>query len=342
MPAIFEHGYALLIGVGDCAYTKWSLPATVKDAEAIQRVLQDPNLCAYPKKNLHLLKDKAASRKGILDELAWLKGCAEADPEATVVIFYSGHGWVDKTSGGYYLIPSDTSPLRPAKSALSAADLTTALQAILAKRLLVVLDSCHAAGMATAAKDAGEEQESDLPEDFASGAMPKALSEELAQGQGRAVFTSSSGDELSWVRKDGSMSIYTFHLTEALEGAGNREGDNKVNLSDLMGYVSRAVPETVRKECGEAQTPNFDFKTEDFPVALLRGGKGLPRGGWNEVLRQKEAAAQITNVQAIGDRSVAIGGQAHHSTIITSDNNIVGDGNIRTGNITGSSGIAIG
>jgi hypothetical protein len=29
MGANFKHGYALLVGVGDCKYTQWSLPVTV-------------------------------------------------------------------------------------------------------------------------------------------------------------------------------------------------------------------------------------------------------------------------------------------------------------------------
>lgn len=337
----FAHGYALLIGVGECAYTKWSLPATVKDAEAIQSALKDANLCAYSPANLRLLKDKTATRKGILEGLAWLKACAENDPEATVVIFYSGHGWLDKTSGGYYLIPSDTSPMYPAKTAFSATDLTTALQAIQAKRLLVIVDACHAAGMTTS-KEGGEEDLPDLPEGYTPNALPKGLTETLSQGKGRAVFTSSSGEELSWVRKDQTMSIYTFHLIEALEGAGNRQGETLVKLSDLMGHLSQAVPETVRKECNAEQTPNFDFKTEDFPVAVLRGGKGLPSGGWQEVLRQKDTDARSGGVQANGERSVAIGGSANGSTIITGNGNTVGNGNIQVNNISSSSGIAIG
>ena len=34
---------------------------------------------------------------------------------------------------------------------------------------------------------------------------------------------------------------------------------------------------------GREQTPFFDAATEDFPVALLRGGKGLPKGGWTRI-----------------------------------------------------------
>ncbi len=348
MPETFSHGYALIIGVGACDYERWSLPATVQDAAAVRGVLADPALCAYPPKQIRLLKDKTAARRKILDGLAWLKECAAKDAEATVVVFYSGHGWLDDASGNYYLIPSDTSPLRPSKTALSSGDLTEALRAVKAKRLLVILDSCHAAGMTTS-KGKGKakgQAESAVPEGFAAAALPKGISQELAQGEGRAVFTSSSGSQSSWVRADGSMSAYTFHLIEALQGAGSREGETLVRLSDLMGYLSQAVPQTVRRECNAEQTPNFDFKTEDFPVAVLRGGKGLPPGGWAAVQREeageKPAETKKTSTHASGRGSVAVGGNVSGSTIITGNHNVVGDHNITVGNITNSSGVNIG
>ncbi len=65
---------------------------------------------------------------------------------------------------------------------------------------------------------------------------------------------------------------------------------------------------------------SFDTASEDFPVALLRGGKGLPAGGWPAV--EKKAHATIERiVQAIGDRAVAIGGDVSRGVIITGDRN---------------------
>ena len=70
----FDHGYALLIGVGQSAYPKWSLPVTVKDMQALRTILTDPNLCAYHDDDAHirLLHDAGATRQAILDGLAWL------------------------------------------------------------------------------------------------------------------------------------------------------------------------------------------------------------------------------------------------------------------------------
>ena len=131
MAQTFSHGYALLVGVGATAYSPWSLPVTVKDLQAVRKVLTEPTLCGYPDDDQHvrLLHDQTATRAAILDALAWLKAQAAADPEATAVVFYSGHGWLDEATC-YYLIPHDvkphnipgsayqarTSPLRCAKS----------------------------------------------------------------------------------------------------------------------------------------------------------------------------------------------------------------------------------
>ena len=287
---VFSHGYGLLIGVGTSAYPPWSLPVTVKDVRALQAILVDPDLCAYPTTHIRLLSDSGATRDAIIDGLKWLKAQAVVDPEATIIIYYSGHGWIDQTTGEYYLLPHDVKPFNIPASALAATTFIALLREIKVRRLLVFVDSCHAEGMATAkgSSSAG------LPPGFVRTALPKHLIDELKQGEGRAVFTSSRGNQLSWVRPDGTMSIYTYHLIEALQGAGNHPGDTAVRLSNLMNYLSQTVPSTARKLCQAEQTPFFDTATEDFPVAMLRGGKGLPSEGWRAI--RSEVSERIRQI----------------------------------------------
>ena len=200
-----------------------------------------------------------------------------ADSDATAVVFYSGHGWVADGSGKYYLLPHDVEPFDLAGSALPAETFTAALRQVKAKRLLAFVDSCHAAGMATA-KD---QPAMKLPSGFTQTSLPKGLVDELKQGAGRAVFSSSTGAQQSWVRPDGSLSLYTYHLIEALKGAGNQPGDTTVRVSNLMNHLGKAVPESARTLCQAEQTPFFDTATEDFSVALLLGGKGLSGAGFS-------------------------------------------------------------
>jgi len=89
-----------------------------------------------------------------------------------------------------------------------------------------------------------------------------------------------------------------------------------VRVSNLMSYLSREV-ESSAQAIGQEQTPYFDFdQSQDFPVALLRGGKGLPTGGQDaveaEIAQQMQA---IVQVMALGERSVAVGGDNSGSIV---------------------------
>lgn len=313
MVETFAHGYAFLVGVGQCSYPQWSLPVTVKDMLALRAVLGDPNLCSYPNSNVRYCHDTAATRDNIMEGLAWLRTQTVDDPEATAIFYFSGHGWLQPSTNRFYLIPHDVAPFDIPGSALSAERLTDALRQIQARRLLVIIDSCHAEGMATAKNSFSLP----LPPDLTQISIPKGITDELKQGEGRAVFTSSRGQQRSWIWPDGTMSIFTFHLIEALQGAGNVPDDNLVRVSNLMNHLGKTVPTTTRRVCQAEQTPFFDTATEDFPVAMLRGGKGLPAGGWEAV--QQEAGetmrliVRVTGTSAVaqGPGAVAVAGNVH-------------------------------
>lgn len=327
----FQHGYALLVGVGTTQVPSWSLPATVADMRALHRVLVDPDLCAYIDDDQHvrLLHDVGATRQAILEGLDWLRACAAADAEATVVLFFSGHGFMDPESETYYLVPHDMERHHWAKTALAAPIFASAIQQIEARRLLVVIDSCRAEGMATA-KD--EVVEPEGAEEVVQQAIPNSVLAGLKQGEGRAVFASSRALQKSYIRRDNKMSIYTYHFIEALQGAGNAPGDTDVRLSNLQNYVGKQVPQSAQNEYKREQRPFFDVAAEDFPIALLHGGKGLPAGGWNAVadavhdnLRNlAETYHAGININVQGNRNVVAGRNMRGNTIITGDNNQLG------------------
>ena len=229
--------------------------------------------------------------------MQWLKQKTETDSAATIFIYYSGHGGLEDSS--YYLIPHDYDPWEddPLATALSAEQLTEGLREIDAQRLLVVIDSCHAAGMATSKDGDIGKAEAKLKKALPGlkrAAPSKDLMATLTEGKGRAVFTSSEGEQKSYWLNDESMSIYTYHFLEALQGAGNKVGDTEVKLSDLMGYLDDTVPKTALKERNAEQKPDFDLKGNNFAIALLRGGKGLPAKGWDEV--KCEAREKINKI----------------------------------------------
>jgi hypothetical protein len=280
----FDNGYAVLIAIDENTVLDWALPNVKKDVQALGQILANPERCGFAADNMRMLSGKNATREGILSALEWLKEQIDKDENATAVVYYSGHGWRDDKANPpeYYLIPYDVRREEIRASALKAGDFAAKMETLGPNRLLAILDCCHSAGMGV--KDLAESSS-----DFVPFAMPahlilkeKAFSasegakgfEELKQGSGRAVLSSSKGDQLSYMRKDGKMSIFTYHLLEALTGhAQPQEGTTQVLVSDIMSHVWRNVPESAKTDWEKKQIPDYQV-TGNFPVALLLGGKG--------------------------------------------------------------------
>jgi hypothetical protein len=375
MDKSFTHGYAVVIGVDENNIPGWALPTVAKDVQAVHDVLVHPERCAYKPEHVKLLKGADSTRDNIMEALYWLQEKVAADAEATAVIYYSGHGTVDKNTNRYYLIPYDIPEKKRLRAkAIPADTLKTEIGAVQAKRLLVILDCCHAAGMGAknaALADPEEEQVQPAPfphEILKTENIPDPQTEtgskaasELSDGEGRAVLNSSTGAQQSFVRRDGQMSLFTYHLIEALTGyAPHADDATVVYVTDVMSWVTHKVKQSAEQE-GRDQTPMM-HTTGVFPVAQLIGGKGLskglgdtppdplaplpPTGTTFNQQGQQVAGNQFNfgenaNIDHIGDkidtgggdyvagtkvgdRGVAVGGNVGGS-IITGDGNTVGD-----------------
>lgn len=304
---IFKQGIALLIGVGDCDYTPWSLPVTATDAKALSSVLLDPQRCGYLRDHVTVLSGKTATREEILATLEAMSRQVSTMEDSTAVIFYSGHGWQDN-DGRYYLIPSDTKPYDLTNTALRAEDFSQVLSRIRPARLLVILDTCHAAGMA--------EAKSVLPPGFHLKAPPEDIAPILGKGSGRVVLCSCRDNEKSWILRDGRLSIFTHHLIEAFEGKGSRGKVENVSVLSLMTYVSEAVPKTAKAQ-SQKQTPFYKLESDDFPVAAIQHTENLKDiiDRDNKQLLERD---DIINIKLIGRDNIADHGHVEGDLIIGS------------------------
>lgn len=268
---MFEHGYALLIGVDQNKQPNLALPIVKKDVTKLTEILTHPERCSYPEDNVKVLTGTDATRENILQGLDWLKEKLAADPNAnqTAFIYYSGHGHRE-SSGASFLIPYDARfPIR--MNGLAANDFAESVNAIQPRRLLVVLDCCHAEGL-----DVKDVTESNLTSTAVTPDTPGVGL--LAEGDGRAVLSSSRGSQKSFIRRDGQMSVFTYHLAEALTGHTGRPAWPDVSVTEVMEYVGRTVPATALSEYSADQEPVFRYSGTAFPVALVLGGKGLEEG----------------------------------------------------------------
>lgn len=258
----FSNGYALLIGIGA------DLPVTVKDATALYNLLINPSYAAYSTQQVDLLTETSATRQQILAAFDQLIERVSQNPEATVVVYYSGHGGRIEGLDGkseYFLIPYGFDRSRVVDTAISGEEFTEKIEAIKARKLVVLLDCCHAAGVPSL-KEAGKT--------FTKSPVPPDLLNVLGSGSGRVVVTSSREDEYSYTGNP--YSAFTTCLLEALQGRAIVNKDGYARILDILIYLFDQVP----KRASGPQHP-FVNKVSDlgdnFPLCYYAGGsKFLP------------------------------------------------------------------
>ncbi len=259
MGTMFRQGYALVIGVGA------DLPNTIDDAQGLADILKDQGRCAYPPDQVQLLTGPAATCDAILAALDAL--AQRADEDAAVVVYFSGHGYRVSTSldDVYFLMPHGYDLNRLKTTAIRGAEFAARLRAIPAKKLLVLLDCCHAGGVG--------EVKSPHIEALAKSPLPSEAVDLLHEGGGRVLIALSREDELSFAGKP--YSAFTLALIEALSGVGVAKKDGAVRVSDLALHTRQVVPGRTK----DRQHPILHFEHADnFVLAYYAGGDTQPKG----------------------------------------------------------------
>jgi hypothetical protein len=184
----------------------------------------------------------------------------DVQKEATVFIYFSGHGgraWVDH-QWQTFLCTCETDPDDLASTAISGEDFSSFIHAVPARKVVVFIDACHAGG-AVMLKSIGS-----------SGKWKQGLShqylEMLSEGSGRVVIASSKANQVSHVRSQGDLSVFTWYLLQGLRGKAATDGDQIVRVFNLFTYVSQAV----RSDC-PSQEPVLHAKEVDdnFPISAI-------------------------------------------------------------------------
>jgi hypothetical protein len=308
MSTQFMQGHALLVGVGG------DLPNTVDDANGIAGLLLDPARCAYPSDQITVLVAENAKRDRILNALEQLAQTSGTND--TIIVYFSGHGYRVKTTFGthYYLMSYGYDLNNLPETAISGAEFTERLRALQTRKLLLLLDCCHAGGLDDV-KMAGV--------DLSKAPLPPEAQTLFSAGSGRIAIASSTADELSYSGKP--YSAFTLALLEALCGTGVSEKDGYVRAADLALHARQMVPQRTQNR----QHPILNFDGADnFIVAYYAGGqteaKGLPfSSGQIEIEPEPGAFRTQTNQQGsigqIGSRTINTGGGTYVEGDVNTD-----------------------
>jgi hypothetical protein len=197
------------------------LRAPARDAEALARVLQDPEIGNFEVRTV--LNQPAHAVNLAVEEFF-----AERKPDDLLVLHFSGHG-VKDDSGELYFATADTRLLRLESTTVSAAFVNRQMSRSRSRRVVLLLDCCYAGA-------------------FERGMVPKADKavhlEEQFGGRGRAVITASGAMEFAFENAELTASselrpsVFTRAVVEGLEtGDADRDQDGYVDLDELYDYV---------------------------------------------------------------------------------------------------------
>jgi peptidoglycan/xylan/chitin deacetylase (PgdA/CDA1 family) len=223
----YRESWAAVIGIDD--YQKWpKLRYAANDARAVRDLLIQKY--KFKPENVFLLLNQDATRQNILSLLGdKLANTDMVKREDRVFVFYAGHGATRKLPSGRdlgYIIPVDADLTSYQGQAISMTNFQDIAEAIPAKHLLFVMDSCY----------------SGLALTRGGGLAPSAnYLQEISRRVAREMFTAGGADEQVADNGPNGHSVFTWTLLQALDGRADLNGDGVITATELAAYVAPAV-----------------------------------------------------------------------------------------------------
>lgn len=245
-----------------------------KDAKLLETALSDPESCQF---TVRTLLDR-----GLLEvrrEIA--RACAEAGPEDTLLVYYSGNGLTGE-DGSLYLLVADSERHYLFATALDAEFVLSQLRRSKCRKIVLLIDSCHAGAFFTNNRG-----------------IPGGLYAVTSCGATEACMDTPEGG------------AFTLALCEGVRrSAADSDGDGRVSMDDLYEFVKarlRAggysnipqkwvwnVPETIfmstlprhiflsyaREDMAAAEQLTGALEAEGVPVWIDTAG--VKSGSWKE------------------------------------------------------------
>jgi formylglycine-generating enzyme required for sulfatase activity len=278
---------ALLIGVSEYGAGIPPLLSALNDVEAMERVLQNPNLGNFAQVERLLNPDSVAMR------IAIQKLFKNAGKEDLLLFFFSGHG-ITNDDDHLYLATRNTAKDNFEATAVDANFIQTQSKSCYSKRQVLILDACYSGA-------------------FANGWHTKSIGVDIKKqlgAEGRVVLTSSGATQTSFAQEGATLSLYTQYLVEGIEtGAADTDNDGNIHVQELHTYAKAKV-QAVKPN----MTPDIILDKEGYNILLAYAPKNpeaeyrklveqyAPNGELNElaflVLKPKRKILGITDTKA--------------------------------------------
>lgn len=275
-PAAAGKYFALLIGNNDYQHLP-RLKTAESDAKAIANALRD----RYGFETRLLLN---AGRRQIISALSEYR--RKLEPDASLLIYYAGHGNRDPEVDKAYWLPVDASR-EEASNWISADDITTSIRAIPAKHVLIISDSCYSGAIYR-----------DLSPDLSAPPVRQRFLEKMAAGKSRTLMASGGDEPVS----DAGGGAYSVFASALLAGLAQMDAEVFTAAELFRSHVQESVAGRSRQTPEYSPLRNSGHEAGDF--VFLRRREAAPAEAAAPARQRDSVAAPASSPTArpeVGD-----------------------------------------
>lgn len=237
---------ALVICNGSFPEVPNYLLGPAKDAVLLDATLSDPETCRFA---VRCLVDQGLL--AVRREIARI--CADASEEDTLLIYYSGNGFLGE--GSLYLMVSDSDRELLHATALDAEFVLAQLRRSSCRKIILLIDCCHAGAF---------------------------FNNNRGIPDGLYAITSCGAEEICRDTPEGG--VFTLALVAGLRGAAaDRDGDGKVSIDELHEFIKEHL-----RSIEAPQMPQKWVWNVPEPIAIAN----VPRHVFLSYAREDKAAIE--------------------------------------------------
>lgn len=243
--------HVLTIGLNEYLDSELNLNYAIPDATAIRDMMQQRYGQIFASVNIDQVFNEQATVRGIKTALRSLRDTA---PEDVVVIYYAGHG--EASSEDFYFITYEFElPLtasRLERRAFSTSDLRAHIEAIGARRVILLIDACKSG---TAVAGFADRQD-------------RRVIRQLGQSVGLHIVSATAKEQFAVEHETLGHGVFTYSLIQAMEGAADREPrDGNLTVREVVHYSEDQVPELSLKYANYQHWPLIYSRGLDFTLS---------------------------------------------------------------------------
>lgn len=254
--------YALIVGIDDYQDPRINdLRYAQADAQAVKEALIHPEYGIVRPENLRLLTGAEATYRNISVAVEERLVRKAGKAEDMAFFYFAGHGAEGphiSRGAAYYLVPYDADVSNLLSTAIEKGRLQFLWGAVGAARKVFITDACHSGGLQD---------------------MRVLTAKGFEAVEGFITLAAARADQRSWELPRLGHGIFTYALSQGLQGMADREGGNGDGFTSAveLGAYLKAQVERMAAEIGAEQAPIVELVPGAAQVVVATSqGQPLP------------------------------------------------------------------